>query len=140
MCAAGVTTVIVRFSWPPTSQPIQPGRLILTVTVRRSPGLSRTRGQTVPPRNTTGTGLPCGSLTVRRSTCPEKPGSEMPARPLGEAATPTLGHASRAATAAAATTMPRQTAVKNHLRNTTIQYCLRSDGDGWFRRGQRDSA
>src|SRR5439155_19781348 len=25
MCAAGVTTVIVRFSWPPTSQPIQLG-------------------------------------------------------------------------------------------------------------------
>ena len=123
MCAAGVTTVIVRFSWPPTSQPIQLGRRISTVTVKRSPGLSRTRGHTVPPRSVTGSSFPSGPLTDRCSTWPEKPGSEMPARPLGDAATPPLGQASNAAPAATATTRPKQRAVRNHLRNTTISVC-----------------
>src|SRR4029079_17175045 len=117
---AGVMTVIVRFSCSPTSQEAQLGRRILTVTARRSPGASRTSGQTVPPRNSTGTGVPSGPLTDTRSMWPENPGNEMPASPLVGAATPTPGQASSAATAATATTSPRQTTVRNHLRNTTI--------------------
>ena len=55
--ATGVVTVTVRSTCRPTSQPIQLGRWISTLTVSRSPEARRSLGQSVPWRTTTGTGF-----------------------------------------------------------------------------------
>ena len=62
-------------------------------------------------------------VTDTFSTCPEKPGKETDASPLGEAAIPTVGQARRAATTAAAAIRTRPSVVKPHTRNTTISVC-----------------
>jgi hypothetical protein len=59
--AVGVTTVNVRCSCRPTSQPIQLGRWKSTVTVSFSPGTSRLPGQSVPSWRWAGTGFPFAS-------------------------------------------------------------------------------
>src|SRR5581483_5536741 len=81
----GVTTLTVRSTWRPTSQPIQPGRRRSTVTVSFSPGARRSSGQIVSWLTRTASGFPCGSTTETLSTWPAKPGSEIPARPVLEA-------------------------------------------------------
>src|SRR5262249_7476415 len=47
-CATGATSVTVRLTSPPTSQPIHEGRRMVAVTVSRSPGAIRFSGTIVP--------------------------------------------------------------------------------------------
>src|SRR5262245_40953278 len=140
MCGTGVVRLTVFWAWRPTSQPIQPGRRTSTVTLTSCPAASRTCGHTMPRWTVTGTGFPSSASTDTFSTWPEKPGSETDARPLVEAAIPAVGHASRAAAAAPATTRTRASMLQTHTRNMAIQYCLRSERDDRSRRGQRDPA
>ena len=100
MRATGVTSLTVCSSWCPTSQPIHPGRRTSTVSVTGVPAARRAWGQTIPWLSPIGNGLPSGPFTDTPCTSPEKPGRETVARPVVDEATPAVGQARSAATAA----------------------------------------
>ena len=120
MCAAGVTTVSVRSSLRPTSQPIQLGRLISTWTVTRSPGAepnARPDGAAAQhDRHRLARASP-SPRSARRA-----PRSRAARFPRGRSATRRRRRSARPATPPLR--QPRRRgrdtpAVRNHLRNTT---------------------